>query len=214
MSTIFVGNLSWNTQSEQLFSVLSTLGDLVHAVVVMDHGALPRSKGFGFATFSSLEDAEMAVRMGDGVIEIDGRKLRLEMARTRKKVSGGTVKGAYGTSLISQPAPLVSIETIEVVGEASDLDAVGDPPDDIAIAQVNRVRIFFLEVRKEFACTFFFWGVGGLSRYRRERKVGRYFPLWRKKISVYLFFLKTLVLWEKIPSPIDRKVTPPLSTRF
>ena len=63
---LFVGSLSWNTTSEELQNAFAACGDVVEAKVVTDRDT-GRSRGFGFVTLGSSEDARNA-------IEAAGRK--------------------------------------------------------------------------------------------------------------------------------------------
>ncbi|KAJ3220713.1 Glycine-rich RNA-binding protein 4, mitochondrial [Clydaea vesicula] len=80
-SKVFVGNLSWNTNEESLRSHFSQYGDVTDAVVLTDRET-GRSRGFGFVTFSSSEEAEKAVQEMNEQ-ELDGRQIRVNLANER-----------------------------------------------------------------------------------------------------------------------------------
>ncbi|CAH7682502.1 mCG116386, isoform CRA_d [Phakopsora pachyrhizi] len=55
---IYVGNLAWATDENALGSHFNCIGKVNEAVVMRSEG---RSRGFGFVTFSSSEEAERAI---------------------------------------------------------------------------------------------------------------------------------------------------------
>ena len=76
---LFVGNLSWDVRDEQLKEVFGAVGTVEEAVVIMDR-MKNRSKGFGFVTMSSEEEAQAALAEINGK-EIDGRAINVSEAR-------------------------------------------------------------------------------------------------------------------------------------
>ncbi len=80
---LFVGNLSWNVRDEQLKEVFSEVGTVEEAVVIMDR-IKNRSKGFGFVTMSSEEEAQKAVSELAGK-EVDGRPINVSEAREESR---------------------------------------------------------------------------------------------------------------------------------
>ncbi|MEV5509034.1 RNA recognition motif domain-containing protein [Streptomyces orinoci] len=75
---VYVGNLSWKTTDETLREAFSDYGELVHAEVIMDRQT-GRSRGFGFVSFDSAEEAEAAVN-GMQQQNIDGRSVVVNFA--------------------------------------------------------------------------------------------------------------------------------------
>lgn len=74
---LFVGNLSWNTTDESLEKAFSSF-NVVDAKVVKDRFT-GESRGFGFVTLSSVNDAtEAQEKMHDQ--DIDGRVVRVNVA--------------------------------------------------------------------------------------------------------------------------------------
>lgn len=74
---IFVGGLPWSTDSEQLKAAFVEYGEVIEAKVVTDRDT-GRSRGFGFVTFSSADDAKRALEK-DGT-DLGGRTIRVDLA--------------------------------------------------------------------------------------------------------------------------------------
>ncbi len=75
---LFVGGLSWDTESEQLKAAFKPFGALREATVVTDRFT-GRSRGFGYVVFENPLDAAVATRTMNGA-ELDGRILRVNAA--------------------------------------------------------------------------------------------------------------------------------------
>ena len=94
MSTkLYVGNLSFDTSSEQLQTIFSETGTVQSASIVEDRET-GRSRGFGFVEMSTKEEAQAAISALDGK-DVDGRNLKVNEAKPREnRNSGGG--GGYG----------------------------------------------------------------------------------------------------------------------
>ncbi|KAJ1531313.1 hypothetical protein HK096_007026 [Nowakowskiella sp. JEL0078] len=93
---VFVGNLSWSTTDDSLRSSFSQYGDVRDSVVLKDRET-GRSRGFGFITFGSLEEAEAAIQ-GMNEQDLDGRSVRVNLANERPSGgSGGFSRGGGGS---------------------------------------------------------------------------------------------------------------------
>ena len=79
---IFVGGLSWGTDSDRLRETCESYGVVTEARVITDRES-GRSRGFGFVTFDTAETAEKAIQGMDGS-ELDGRTLRVNVAQDRR----------------------------------------------------------------------------------------------------------------------------------
>jgi cold-inducible RNA-binding protein len=90
---LFVGGLSWGTRDESLREAFGEFGEVTDARVVTDRET-GRSRGFGFVTFASPQEAEAARARMDGQ-ELDGRTLRVDLAQD-KAGGGGGGGGGYG----------------------------------------------------------------------------------------------------------------------
>jgi cold-inducible RNA-binding protein len=97
MSTkLYVGNLSFNTSSQDLETMFAEAGTVQSANIVEDRET-GRSRGFGFVEMSSKEEAQAAITALDGK-EVDGRSLKVNEAKPRENRNGGGGggRGGYG----------------------------------------------------------------------------------------------------------------------
>jgi RNA recognition motif-containing protein len=76
---LYVGNLSYNITNDQLGQLFAQAGTVIEAVVINDRDT-GRSKGFGFVTLSSEEEAQKAIATLNES-EYEGRKLVVNEAR-------------------------------------------------------------------------------------------------------------------------------------
>merc|ERR1712216_1044999 len=81
---VFVGGLPWETESEGLLEHFKQHGEIVEAVVIRDRQT-GRSKGYGFVTYFTAEEAQRAVLDTNPII--DGRKANCNLAAFGKKRS-------------------------------------------------------------------------------------------------------------------------------
>ncbi len=76
---LYVGNLSYDVNDEQLGEYFSQAGTVVSSIVIKDRNS-GRSKGFGFVEMSSEEEAKKAIETLNGQ-EFVGRKIVVNEAR-------------------------------------------------------------------------------------------------------------------------------------
>jgi RNA recognition motif-containing protein len=94
MSTkLYVGNLSFNTSSQDLENMFAEAGTVQSANLIEDRET-GRSRGFGFVEMSSNEEAKAAITAFDGK-EVDGRNLKVNEAKPQER-NGGGGRGGYG----------------------------------------------------------------------------------------------------------------------
>jgi RNA recognition motif-containing protein len=95
---LYVGNLSYGTDSSALEQLFGAHGQVVSAQVISDRDT-GRSKGFGFVEMSSDQEAEAAIAALNGQ-QHDGRALTVNEARPREDRGGGGGggggRGGYG----------------------------------------------------------------------------------------------------------------------
>ncbi|EER98001.1 RNA-binding protein CP33, chloroplastic [Sorghum bicolor] len=75
---IYAGNLGWGVRADTLRNVFEGRAGLLDARVIFERET-GRSRGFGFVSFRTAEDAQAALEALDGV-ELEGRPLRLSLA--------------------------------------------------------------------------------------------------------------------------------------
>jgi len=78
-SKLFIGNLSWEVTAEDLKALFAGAGTVVDAAVISDK-MTGRSRGFGFITMSSDDEAKKAIEMFNQY-DLKGRKLNVNIAR-------------------------------------------------------------------------------------------------------------------------------------
>jgi len=91
---LYVGNLSFQTSSEDLQQLFAQAGTVESASVVEDRET-GRSRGFGFVEMSSSEEGQAAIQQFNGK-EIQGRSLTVNEARPREDRGGNRGGGGYG----------------------------------------------------------------------------------------------------------------------
>lgn len=97
-SKVFVGGLSYATDDTTLKDAFSHYGDVLEAKVIIDRDS-GRSKGFGFITYTSSEEAAAAITAMDGK-DLQGRVVRVNYANDRAggiRGGGGFSTGGYGS---------------------------------------------------------------------------------------------------------------------
>jgi RNA recognition motif-containing protein len=94
---LYVGNLSFQTSSEDLQQLFSQAGTVESASVVEDRET-GRSRGFGFVEMATAEEGAAAIAQFNGK-EVNGRSLTVNEARPREdrgNRGGGGGRGGYG----------------------------------------------------------------------------------------------------------------------
>jgi RNA recognition motif-containing protein len=101
MSTkLYVGNLSFQTQEDELRAAFVQYGEVLDVRIMSDRDT-GRSRGFGFVEMADAGAAETAINAMNGA-ELDGRALRVNEARPQESRGGsgggggGRGRGGYG----------------------------------------------------------------------------------------------------------------------
>lgn len=90
---IYVGNLSWNLNDQDLENLFTPHGSVSSAKIVLDKFT-NRSKGFGFVEMQNDEEAQAAIDALNGT-EVDGRNIVVNESRP-KEGNGGYKKRSFG----------------------------------------------------------------------------------------------------------------------
>jgi cold-inducible RNA-binding protein len=94
-SRLYVGNLSYDTDTETLRQAFAGTGEVTDAHVVTDRES-GRSRGFGFVTMATPDQAKKAIEQMNGAV-IDGRSIRVNEAEERPRGGGfGGGGGGFG----------------------------------------------------------------------------------------------------------------------
>jgi RNA recognition motif-containing protein len=91
---LYVGNLAFQTSSEDLQQLFAQAGTVESASVVEDRDT-GRSRGFGFVEMSSKEEGEAAISQFNGK-EVGGRSLKVNEAKPREDRGGGGGRNGSG----------------------------------------------------------------------------------------------------------------------
>src|SRR6266404_3175179 len=96
MSTkLYVGNLAFQTTSQELQELFAQAGTVESASVVEDR-MTGRSRGFAFVEMSTKEEANAAIEQFNGK-ELGGRALKVNEAKPREnRAGGGGGRGGFG----------------------------------------------------------------------------------------------------------------------
>src|ERR1044072_2693482 len=95
MSTkLYVGNLAFQTTSEELQQLFAGAGTVESASVVEDR-MTGRSRGFAFVEMATKEEAASAIEQFNGK-EVGGRALKVNEAKPRENRGGGGGGGPGG----------------------------------------------------------------------------------------------------------------------
>ncbi len=84
---IFVGNLSYEANDEDLRATFTPFGTLASAQVIMDRET-GRSRGFGFVEMSNDTEGQAAINALNGK-DLKGRAMTVNQARPREESRGG-----------------------------------------------------------------------------------------------------------------------------
>ncbi|XP_020970418.1 glycine-rich RNA-binding protein 3, mitochondrial isoform X2 [Arachis ipaensis] len=95
---LFIGGVSYSTDEQSLREVFGKYGDVVDARIIVDRDS-GRSRGFGFITYSSVEEASSAIQALDGQ-DLHGRRVKVNFASERPR---GFQGGGFGGSFDNAP---------------------------------------------------------------------------------------------------------------
>lgn len=84
---IYVGNLAYSTNEEDLRSIFGAFGDVTKVSIITDKET-GRSKGFGFVEMSDDKAAQAAINSVNDT-DIGGRNAKVNEAKPRENSGGG-----------------------------------------------------------------------------------------------------------------------------
>lgn len=90
---IYVGNLPYSADNQQLTDLFGAFGEVVEATVVMDRDT-GQSKGFGFVQMATDDAARNAIQSLNGTM-LGNRTIRVNEAQPRPERGGGGGGGGY-----------------------------------------------------------------------------------------------------------------------
>ncbi len=88
---LFVGGIPWRTTEDSLKELFSQSGEVEELAIILDRET-GRSRGFGFVTMSSEEDAKKAIEAVNGQ-EFEGRMLTVKEAMNNNRDRGSFNRG-------------------------------------------------------------------------------------------------------------------------
>jgi len=91
---LYVGNLEFQTSSDDLQQLFAQAGTVESAAVVEDRET-GRSRGFGFVEMSTKEEGNAAIQKFNGQ-DMGGRALNVNEAKPREDRGGGGNRGGFG----------------------------------------------------------------------------------------------------------------------
>ena len=80
---IYVGNLSYKMNDQDLENLFRTYGSVTEGKIIMDK-ATGRSKGFGFVEMANDSEGQEAIKQLDGK-EVEGRNIKVNVAKPKEE---------------------------------------------------------------------------------------------------------------------------------
>ncbi len=93
-TNIYVGNLPWQTTSDDLYQLFAQYGAVAKSQVITDRET-GRSRGFGFVEMANEAEAQAAIEALNNK-PYNGRPLTVNVAKPREAGGGGGNRGGYG----------------------------------------------------------------------------------------------------------------------
>ena len=91
---LYVGNLSFNTEEQQIEQLFAAIGPVESVRLIRDQ-ATGRSRGFGFVEMTDTEHGRTACQTLDQQ-EFEGRRLTVNEAKPQERRGGGGYSGGGG----------------------------------------------------------------------------------------------------------------------
>ena len=90
---LYVGNLPYSVEEEQLRGIFGQYGEISQLNLIMDRDT-GRPKGFGFITFANQQAAEKALEQNGK--DLGGRPLKVNIATDKPRTGGGGPRSGGG----------------------------------------------------------------------------------------------------------------------
>jgi RNA recognition motif-containing protein len=91
---LYVGNLSFNTDEQQLEQLFAPIGEVASVRLIRDH-ATGQSRGFGFVEMADSAQGRTACEKLDQQ-EFEGRRLTVNEAKPQESRGGGFARAGGG----------------------------------------------------------------------------------------------------------------------
>lgn len=88
---IYIGNLPYKLTEDELGDLFDEFGEVISAKIIVDKES-GRSKGFGFISMASADDAKRAIEDLDGM-ELKGRSIKVSEAKPKSAVKPRNKEG-------------------------------------------------------------------------------------------------------------------------
>ena len=95
MKKIYVGNLAYSVNEEELEGLFNSYGEIVNVNLIRDRNT-GRSKGFGFVEFSTPDQAQEALKMDGQPFQERPLKVSLAREQQQRRAGGGGGGGGGG----------------------------------------------------------------------------------------------------------------------
>ncbi|KAJ8690205.1 hypothetical protein PTI98_011657 [Pleurotus ostreatus] len=132
---IFVGGLSWNTTDDTLRQAFGEFGNVLDSIVINDRET-GRSRGFGFVTYGTNEEAEAAIA-GYDQQELDGRRIKVVV---EVEVEATEVVVAVVVTKVEEEAMEEEEEEAVSVGNLFSKQCFA--PDCLVVCSLDVLRVF------------------------------------------------------------------------
>lgn len=83
ITKLYVGNLSYDTNEDNLRTLFAEAGNVVAVEVIMDRET-KQPKGFAFVSMDNQAEAENAIKLFNGKM-MDNREIKVNVARPREE---------------------------------------------------------------------------------------------------------------------------------
>ena len=149
VATVFVGNLPWDVNEQQLRGLFADCGQVVAFRLVTDVNT-GKMKGYGFCEYRERESAVTAMRTLNGR-EVNGRNIRVDFADGGAAKSAAVDTGgvsAAGVSIQAPPGQGVGVDAARAAAAAAASflgasgGAGGDEAVNVTLGAMSKAQLF------------------------------------------------------------------------